>query len=948
MSIKEPQSATHKKQKKLMKTSDRHPSSKRLSEKFFVRKTVKNLFLLFVFCILFSACFKNIMRPLESREIGSPSYKMIKDAPLSRVLSYLRLTERDLGVEFQTKDNDFFQLEKVDVLLKHPLQIESYADYLTKRIEDGTVSLEKLLSLAVSELEIDSTEKNNQVLPSAYLKHDYDNLFPLIDKKMRDEIVTFISITARAHLEMNEAFSLLSPRELVFLKHYFSEMILMDKLVFAEGMTPHAHVPSQVSLKRDEHYVLDLSFDLASRIDRAKFYHASLTIAAAVDTLLTKKNLLRDTVSPNSFQENTNLRGDIIAYEETPFGTIIIGGKEATYYNNITPLLIIDLGGDDEYHNIAPFSSAEPIVASSSTIIDFGGNDIYRSDRTFVQGSGNFGFSCLVDYSGNDTYLSHDFSQGCGFFGVGILYDRQGDDRYRSDVMAQGAAAFGVGLLCDLEGNDSYFGNLYNQGLGFVGGLGLLIDADGNDTFAAGEKYPDFREPDRAFDSFSQGFGLGYRNYGSGGIGVLWDAQGNDRYKSSYFSQGSSYWRAIGLLIDSAGSDTYEARRYAQGAGTHSTVGALIDESGNDTYTSWGISQGCGYDYSQGMLFDKNGDDTYRAEWFSQGTSGVAGVGMLIDTYGDDIYLCEPFNSQGSGQYSGKEESGSVGLLLDLQGKDTYSNKGQNNSLWRQGHYGGGIDACNAVWHNTVAHWLPDALILKGKGVLPQKRPPMPASIEPLPELEKPIENEDHRKMVVQQLSERGPSIIPLLLDYLVIEDRQLELMVTEILLKMGRNALPPLLAVLDDPTTMSSLTTSLLAVLGEMEDEAALSPFLSFLNAEDPEHRKMAMRGLSRLKDFLPLDEVLRCADDTNPAVRKYCARALEGNESHAALKVLTRLLADDHFTVRFAASESLSNTGSSIEPYLLQVLDDAQSYPPYARDLARDLLEGLRSTHQ
>ena len=141
-------------------------------------------------------------------------------------------------------------------------------------------------------------------------------------------------------------------------------------------------------------------------------------------------------------------------------------------------------------------------------------------------------------------------------------------------------------------------------------------------------------------------------------------------------------------------------------------------------------------------------------------------------------------------------------------------------------------------------------------------------------------------------------------------------------------------------------LTTFILSVLGDMEDEDALSTFLSFLEAEDPEQRKMAMRGLSRLKGSLPLDEVLRCGDDTNPAVRKYCARALEGNENPAALKVLSGLLADDHFTVRFAAFESLKNTGSSIEPYLLQIRDDARSYPPYARDLAGDLLEALKTT--
>jgi hypothetical protein len=916
------------------------------NEKTFGGMTLNKISLIVLLFTLFFPCCTTLRRPLESRDIGSPSYEKITDPPLSRLLHYLRLTESDLGVEPQRKKDDSFRLEKTGVLLKDPLQIAPYANYLTKRLEESTTSLVKLLTLAVDELEVDCTDSNSQVLSSAHLKNDYENLFPHIDQKVRDEIFAFISITAAAHLEMNEAFSALSPRERAFLRQYFSEMIVMDKLVFSAGPSPRAQVPSQAPLKRDEHYLLELSFDLASRIDRAKLYHASLTIAAAIDALVKNKKLLRHAVSPTSFHETTKLRGDIIAYEETPFGSIIIGGTGATYYNNITPLLIIDLGGDDEYHNIAPFFSNEPITAASSTIIDFEGNDIYRSDSGFAQGSACFGFSSLVDLAGNDTYLSHDFSQGCGLFGVGILYDRNGDDRYRSDVMGQGAAAFGVGLLCDLEGNDSYFGNLYNQGLGFVGGMGLLIDTEGNDTFVAGEKYPDFREPGKAFDSFSQGFGLGYRNYGSGGIGVLWDAQGRDRYKSSYFSQGSSYWYAIGLLLDSAGNDSYEARRYAQGAGTHSTVGALIDSAGNDSYTSWAVSQGCGYDYSQGMLLDKKGDDIYRAEWFSQGTSGFSGVGMLVDEQGDDTYLCEGFNSQGSGQYNVKEESGSIGLLLDLQGKDTYSNKGKNNSLWHQGRSGGGMDACKSEWPIAITPWVPGGRMLKESGILLQMRPPMRTSSEPLPEVEEPIVDEEHRMKVVEELSERGPAIIPQLLDYLVIEDRQLELTVNEILLKMGENALPTLITLLDDPTTDSLITPFILSVLGEMEDEDVLSTFVSFLETGNPEQRKMAMRGLSRLRGSLPLDEVLCCGDDTNPAVRKYCARALEGNESPAALKVLSGLLADDHFTVRFAAFESLNNTGSSIEPYLLQIRDDVQSYPPYAHNLARDLLEVLNPT--
>ena len=103
-------------------------------------------------------------------------------------------------------------------------------------------------------------------------------------------------------------------------------------------------------------------------------------------------------------------------------------------------------------------------------------------------------------------------------------------------------------------------------------------------------------------------------------------------------------------------------------------------------------------------------------------------------------------------------------------------------------------------------------------------------------------------------------------------------------------------------------------------------------------------MQGLSRLKGSLPLDEVFSCANDSYPAVRKYCARALEGNKHPAALTVLSNFLGDDDFNVRFAAFESLKNTGSAAKPYLLRIFDDEQSSPPYARELAATLIEELK----
>jgi hypothetical protein len=904
----------------------------------FQRVEIKVIFLLLIVFTSFSACLYKKMTFVESEAKRCVSHKEgTTSNPLKVFLSYLRLTERDLKVELAKTKKDYFLLEKVTIFLNKPLNIEPYADYLSRSIRDNKVSLEKVLSLAIKELEIDINSKTIQDVSSRNDNEQFKNTLPMISNDARVELLRFLSIAYSAHTRFNEAFSLLSHSEIGFLKNYFSEMILNDKTELAEG----AQVPPPSSSRRERQYVKETSFHLASKIKRKEFYEASLLVALALDHLLKKVDLLKKITVKDKSKGDIGVSGDIILWEDTPLGKIIIGGKGPTFYRNTKALLIIDLGGDDEYHNISSFFNFNPFISSLSIIVDLEGNDLYISSKKYSQGGGSFGLNFLVDCSGDDRYLSYDFSQGCGFFGVGILYDKEGDDSYLSDIMGQGAAAFGIGILCDLTGNDSYHGNLFNQGMGFVGGIGLLIEAQGNDSFFSGGKYPDFREPEVAFDSFSQGFGFGCRNFGAGGIGILWDDEGNDHYSSSYFSQGSSYWLAMGLLIDNGGSDSYHARRYTQGTGTHLTVGALIDRSGDDCYTAWGVAQGCAHDFSQGLLFDSEGDDTYSAKWFAQGASGSSGVGMLIDQKGNDSYLCGTFNSQGSGNYDLKRESGSIGLLIDLQGEDSYTGKGEDNCFWRQGKYGGGIDYSKSLWNKNTFSWSADELPLsKGKISSPIK-PPVLKKKELLPALEANLGNENSKQLVIKQLSEEGSSIIPHLIDYLDIKDDLLKLTIMEFVEKIGKGAGPILRKKLEDSTLDNSIKYYILFMLGDIEDEQSQNTLTSLLKDNDPKLRALAMRALSKLETTLPLVEILPYAEDENPSVRKYLAIALKDHEEPAALKVLTKLLADSHFNVRFAAFESLRNKGLKAKQFLLELINHLDGCPGYTRNLARDLLE-------
>ncbi|MDO8140447.1 MAG: PDZ domain-containing protein [Candidatus Brocadiales bacterium] len=375
--------------------------------------------------------------------------------------------------------------------------------------------------------------------------------------------------------------------------------------------------------------------------------------------------------------------GDILFIQDTNIGKIVVGGTGTSYYH-ADAAVIIDLGGDDYYFNNAGASSKDIPV---SLCIDFSGNDVYNAANSFSQGTGRFGLGFLMDFNGNDKYLGQEFSQGSCLFGIGLLLDNNGDDLYSGHVLNQGVGFFGTGLLSDLKGNDVYFSGQFAQGVGFTKGVGALIDSSGNDFYFAGGKYPDFRDPEKSFQSMSQGMGMGIRPEetvvgASGGIGILIDQKGNDQYHGDYFSQGSGYYYSLGLLYDHEGADKYYAGRYAQGAGIHSAIGLLEDKSGDDTYEcSLGVSQGCGHDTGIGFLVDYSGNDAYRSETSSQGIGLEKGMGILADFSGNDSYHAND-NSQGFSSPSKTEDIIGIGMLIDNQGaRDIFHDILQKNLL---------------------------------------------------------------------------------------------------------------------------------------------------------------------------------------------------------------------------------------------------------------------------
>ncbi len=315
-----------------------------------------------------------------------------------------------------------------------------------------------------------------------------------------------------------------------------------------------------------------------------------------------------------------------------PQGRVVIGTLGDDIYTE--PVwLIIDPGGNDRYS----FSRGMPMF-HNQFIIDIQGNDEYNGSRELSLNAAYMNSNILIDLAGDDHYTAESASIGSALMGNCVLYDGMGNDTYQIEKYGQSFAFLGNAILWDRQGNDHYQGGCFIQASAFPQGLAILLDQDGDDEYISQGIQPDIRDTS-AYDTFGQGYGMGFRPWCHGGCGMLIDINGNDYYWGSYFAQGCGYWKSVGILIDKTGDDQYQARRYAQGAGIHLAAGLLLDQDGNDSYQSWGVSQGCGYDYALGCLIDENGSDDYRAEWYSMAAADKNGCGILIDTKGSNQFI---------------------------------------------------------------------------------------------------------------------------------------------------------------------------------------------------------------------------------------------------------------------------------------------------------------------
>lgn len=602
---------------------------------------------------------------------------------LKNLAEYAGLKPDDISFRNDYMDIDSFRLQTVTELMQKPLDLIGYADgfkkaHVGRQPEILASVMFQDLARAGQKTRNKSYQPQGTELQNAYTLYFNDHTL----NQFLSQMVVYLD-----HIFPRSTQMMLAPlndKQKKFLITEFKELVISRE-------EEEKYTVEQIdSVEKAEEAYSEQLAKFAEGIDKDPVLQAGIDcLKRVMPEIKNFQALLKSqAISPDKIMQTAGFlpqNTDLSGYLGTQSGWAV-GGADNDYYSGDYEF-ILDFGGDDIYDLSYDETKPHGVI-----IIDLAGNDTYRSQSDFTLGSGCMSVGILADMEGNDRYDAKSFSIGSGYFGFGVLYDAKGDDRYDGDTHVQGAGSFGIGLLIDEQGRDVYNGALFAQGFGFVEGFGLIQDEKGSDKYYAGGKYKDILRYEDHYLSLSQGFGYGLRPFVSGGIGGIVDVEGNDLYYSDIFGQGSSYWWSLGFICDQKGNDNYQSFQYAQGSAAHMSVGVLLDETGQDTYASKGVSQGCGHDFSAGILLDRNGDDTYTAYDLSQAAGSANGAGLLFDNAGNDRYsVADKTNSQGYG--NPRREYGSIGLFIDLGGKDQYLGNGQDNFYWRtDSKWGAGMD----------------------------------------------------------------------------------------------------------------------------------------------------------------------------------------------------------------------------------------------------------------
>jgi HEAT repeat protein len=855
----------------------------------------RHIFFISLFLFLFSPFY------LEAQILDS-----LTTSTLHNCLEMLHLSEAELGFEKAWVKDDTFKLKVIDNILKNPLELPEYLEKTTEAADEYFNDPGELFIFISQQIDSEIEMETISVPVNA-----------------EDPLYFFVNLFNRAESYRKEFYAPLDSLEL--------HDLIMNAPVLWGDETDSLNAKLKGTWQQEFGVYVDTSrtvdkdrmLDIIKKLDRNALTTAGQIILEDVWEI--KKQLESDYYGWKQFNYPVpGVKGEILYYLQTDFGPMIVGGMGDNVYSDDFAV-IIDLGGNDIYRCRAGGAIGE-IGNPYSVVIDLEGDDFYMNQEKAVnQGAGFLGIGILIDLAGNDTYRSSNYSHGAGLFGVGLLYDQAGEDDYRGGYFCQGVGNVGVGMLLDNGySDDRYLSQIWAQGFGSVFGYGLLRDAGGDDIYRTGGKYLHAPLLPNDYQSFSHGFGMGWRPRAGGGIGVLYDLDGNDFYEGEVFCEGASYWYSLGMLVDGSGNDSYNAAQYAQGAGIHLSIGALWDKDGDDQYNSRnGVVGGTAHDLSVGMLIEEKGNDNYIVS----GGYGVAltnSFALFVDKLGNDMYSTWEDFSFGSVRW-GRGFAG-CGIFMDLEGKDIYprNTMAADGSLWKQFEWGIGIDLDRDIITGEMEEEIGE-IILTAEDSL--------RSIEELYEEASLWEVGSNRKKVARAKKAflaRRMEAVTYICENKLTSSSSLQIRLIEKLAETYPDSLAPLVLqkIFDEN---KAIQKNSIRMLGVAKYEKAVKPLLKMLKKKKyHDLRRNIISALGKIGDKTAAKRISQFIDDEDELCRLSVVGALKKLHNPKFLPVLITALDDSMFTVRSAAMTALQDSVDerSIELLMDYIYDISSKY--------------------
>jgi hypothetical protein len=299
--------------------------------------------------------------------------------------------------------------------------------------------------------------------------------------------------------------------------------------------------------------------------------------------------------------------------------------------------LCLDASGNDKYYIHCDGQGFGGVGGGVGVLADFDGNDFYKAepspeifDRSDYHSkhkiNANFAQGAAAGRRGDITD-GHSWAGG-----LGAIIDISGDDHYLSGNWSLGASYwFSTGIAYDGNGNDIYESCYFTQGSGAHFCNSILIDEGGNDRH-------------ELYETAGAGLGFGYDFVNA----LLVNIGGDDSYRAKMISIGLAQIRSNAFLFDIGGNDIYRLGEGTAGLGEATyrkeyavpfrlapyrfyskSIGCFIDIGGNDRYLSFNDTEDNKHPAASDNKFwfapDKN-DSTFGADNYGIGLDTESGI----------------------------------------------------------------------------------------------------------------------------------------------------------------------------------------------------------------------------------------------------------------------------------------------------------------------------------